>query len=421
MKQDFHQNRPESDAPPEVWERMILLVDMNAFFASVEQKDHPEWRGRPVCITNGNQGTTIITASYEARAYGIKTGMRLPEAKQLCPELIRIPSHPERYAAASTAIMSTLEKITPDIEVFSVDEAFLDATGVQKLWGSPLRIAEMTKQAVFDASGLLCSVGVSGDKTTAKFAAKQDKPNGLTIIPPWEAEARLADAPVTALCGINKGIGGFLAQYGVERCGQMKEIPMSVLSKRFGNLGKRLWLMAQGKDPEPLCNDIAPPKSIGHGKVIPPNTKDKQVILIYLHHMAEKVGARLRKHQMISDHFYIGIKTDLGWLSEKPRVAPTSDGKQIYQLAQEVLGRQWDGEGIHQVQVTALNPTELRHQQLDLFAESTEERSVVNEVMDKINERYGEFTVAPGSILDRSSMPNVISPAWKPTGHRRTI
>jgi DNA polymerase-4 len=421
MKQDSLQLPPESLTPSEFWERMVLLVDMNAFFASVEQMDNPEWKGRPVCITNGNQGTTIITASYEARAYGVKTGMRIPEAKQLCPDLIRIPSHPERYAEISTAIMKALEDITPDIEVFSVDEAFLDLTGVQKLWGSPQRMAEMTKRAVFNASGLLCSVGVSGDKTTAKFAAKLQKPDGLTIIPPWEAEERLSTEPVTALCGINKGIGGFLAQYSVERCGDMKNIPISVLSKRFGNLGKRLWLMAQGKDPEPVSSYVAPPKSIGHGKVIPPNTRDKQIILTYLYHMAEKVGARLRRYQMVADQFYIGIKGDLGWLSEKTRISPTSDGKRIYEITQQVFQSQWNGEGIHQVQVTALNPRELKHQQLDLFSEPVEERNAVNEVTDKINQRYGEFTIAPVSIMDRSTMPNVISPAWRPAGHRKTI
>ena len=421
MKQDLPPNRPESAAPSKYWERMILLVDMNAFFASVEQRDHPEWKGRPICITNGSQGTTIITASYEARAYGIKTGMRLPEARQLCPDLIRVPSHPEQYAAVSTAIMKALEDVTPDIEVFSVDEAFLDATGVQKLWGTPLEIAERTKQAVYEASGLLCSVGVSGDKTTAKYAAKLNKPNGLTIIPPWEAEQRLRYVPVTELCGINKGIGGFLEQYGVMYCGEMRNIPMSVLSRRFGNVGKRIWLMAQGRDPDPVSDHVAPPKSIGHGKVIPPNTTEERTILTYLHHMSEKVGARLRKHQMVASHFYVGVKSDLGWLNQKPRIHPTADGKKIYQLSKQTLDTVWQGEGVHQVQITALDPTPLQQQQLDLFAPATESRSVVNEVADKINQRYGEFTIAPGSILDRSTMPNVISPAWKPTGHRRTI
>ncbi len=239
-----------SDYCPVVWPRAIVLVDMNAFFASIEQRDRPEWRGRPVAITNGHQGTCIITCSYEARAYGIKTGMRLREARRLCPELIQCPAHPERYAATSAAIMAVLQDVTPDIEVFSVDEAFLDVTHCQRLLGTPLRMARLAKRKVFEVSGVLCSVGVSGDKTTAKFAAKLDKPDGLTVIPPWEAAARLRDVPVTELCGIAGGIGGFLAEHGVRTCGDMKRLPISVLARRFGNPGRRIWYMCQGADPE---------------------------------------------------------------------------------------------------------------------------------------------------------------------------
>ncbi len=418
---NFHQGHSDKPTTTQFWDRVILLVDMDAFFAAVEQRDHPKWRKKPICITNGSQGSTIITASYEARSCGVKTGMRLREAKRYCPELIRIPSHPERYVEVSMAIMEALHNITPDIEVFSVDEAFLDASGVQQLWGTPYQIARMTKKTVLDASGLYCSVGVSGDKTTAKFAAKQSKPDGLTVIPPWEAEKRLKDAPVTALCGINKGIGGFLAQYGVRRCGDMKNIPMSVLSRRFGNLGKRIWLMAQGRDPEPLIRHIAAPKSIGHGKVIPPNTTDRDTVLTYLRHMSEKVGSRLRKHRMVAGHYFVGLKTNIGWLSEKTRISPTADGRLIYQLSCNTLGHIWHGEGVHQVQITALDPMELRYRQLDLFAQPVERENPANEVTDQINQRFGEFTIAPATLLKRSSMPNVISPAWKPSGHRKTI
>ena len=131
---------------PVIWPCAIMLVDMNAFFASIEQHDHPEWRGRPVAITNGRQGSCIITCSYEARAYGIRTGMRLKKARRLCPELIQCPARPDRYAATSVAIMRALQDITPDIEVFSVDEAFLDVTHCQRLLGTPPRMARMAKQ-----------------------------------------------------------------------------------------------------------------------------------------------------------------------------------------------------------------------------------------------------------------------------------
>ena len=279
-----------------LWERAIILVDMNAFFASIEQLDFPELQGQPIGITNGWDGTTIITSSYEARAYGIRTGMRVKEARLLCRDFIQRPSRPKRYTKISSCIMKSLNAFTPDIEIFSVDEAFLDVTRCQKLLGSPPYIAELVRQKVIEVSdGLLCSVGVSGDKTTAKYAAKLKKPNGLTVIPPWESEETLRNVPVTKLCGIAKGIGSFLGQRGVYVCGDMKNLPIGVLAKRFGNLGRRIWFMAQGLDPEKVNINIQPPKSIGHGKVLPPNTKDINTIQIFLLHMSEKVAGRLRR------------------------------------------------------------------------------------------------------------------------------
>ena len=403
------------------WARAIILVDMNAFFASIEQLDRPEWRARPVAITNGLTGTCIITCSYEARAYGIKTGMRLKEARKLCPELIQSPARPQRYAEVSTRIMSALEDITPDIEVFSVDEAFLDVTRCQRLLGPPDRIARMAKNVVFRASGVLCSVGVSGDKTTAKYAAKLNKPDGLTVIPPWEAKERLHDVPVTELCGINKGIGGFLAARGVYTCGDMAQLPIGVLAKRFGNPGRRIWYMAQGADPEPLQLKVPPPRTIGHGKVMPPNTRNSEVIRIYLLHMAEKVAARLRRHELAAQVFAIGLRARLGWIGTKARsMYPTNDGRIITALCREFMAQHWHGEGVHQVQITALDPRPV-HGQLELFVENIQKRDETNAVADAVNHRYGEFTLAPARLLNRSDMPNVIAPAWKPYGHRQTI
>lgn len=407
--------------PSLFWERAIILVDMDAFFASIEQLDFPELRGRPVGVTNGVQGTCIITSSYEARRLGIKTGMRMREALTLCPDLVQRPSRPERYAEMSIRIMEGLQDITPDIEIFSVDEAFLDVTHVQKLHGPPHEIAEMARAKVQEVGGVSCSIGVSGDKTTAKYAAKLGKPSGMTVIPPWEAEERLRNVPVTALCGINKGIGAFLAARGVYTCGDMARLPISELGKRFGNPGRRIWYMCQGQDPEKVVTTVAPPKSIGHGKVIPPATRSRQVLLTFLLHMSEKVAARLRRHAMVARSFSIGLLAD-DWLGLKMQTpVPVDDGLIIYELCKEALDYCWQGEGIHQVHVGALDP-QLKHGQLELFAEANlPDRSIANQVRDLINQRYGEFAVAPARLLNRSSMPNVISPSWKPFGHRETI
>jgi DNA polymerase-4 len=403
------------------WPRAIILMDMDAFFASVEQYEHPELRGRPVAITNGMQGTCIITCSYEARAYGIKTGMRIKEARQRYPDLIQRPANPERYAAVSSNIMNGLLDISPDVEVFSVDEAFLDVTRCQKLLGPPPRIARLVKQKVFEVSGLSCSVGVSGDKTTAKFAAKQHKPNGLVSIPPWEAQQRLAKVPVTELCGIADGIGRFLAERGVWTCGDMARLPIGELARRFGNPGRRIWYMCQGEDPAKVETQVPAPKSIGHGKVVPPDTRSRRVLLIYLQHMSEKVATRLRRHDMQAQKFFIGLLARNGWVGGKlQNIMPTNDGLLIFRLAKQVLRHDWQGEGIHQVQITALDPRPAAIQ-LELFAEPLPDHSGSNRVMDAINQRYGEFALTPARLLNRSSMPNVIAPAWKPFGHRKTV
>jgi DNA polymerase-4 len=404
------------------WPRAIILMDMNAFFASVEQLDHPEWRGRALAVTNGKQGTCIITSSYEARSYGIKTGMRLNEAKRLCRHLIQVPARPERYVKISSAIMDALTALTPDIEIFSIDEAFLDVTNCQLLHGSPEKMGLMAKKIVFNASGLLCSVGVSGDKTTAKYAAKLQKPNGFVVIPPWESKEKLRDVNVTELSGIKSGIGGFLKKHGAVTCGEVEKIPISILAKRFGNIGRRIWYMCQGADPDPVHTVVANPKSMGHGKVMPPNTTSQTIVETFLMHMCEKLGSRLRHHQFKAQHFFAGLLShDMGWFGTKGRsIQPTSDSNEIYKLASFLIYQNWNGEPVSQIQVTALDPSGIGFQ-MDLLTDADPKRETLYSTLDEINDRYGEFTIAPAQMLHRSKMPNVISPAWKPYGHRQTI
>ncbi len=403
------------------WERAVVFVDMDAFFASIEQMDYPELRHKAIGITNGKTGTCFITCSYEARKYGIRTGMRIRQARQLCPEVIQIPARPNRYAEVSTNIMSALQMVTPDVEVFSVDEAFLDVTRCQKIYNSPIDAGRLAKKVVYDASGVTCSVGVSGDKTTAKHAAKKDKPDGLFAVSPWEARDYLSDVPVTELSGIARGIGKFLNDRGVYVCGEMQHLPIGELAGRFGNLGRRIWYMAQGLDPDPVRQSVAAPKSIGHGKVMPPNTKSLTTITMYFHHMAEKVAARLRKHEFEARNYFIGVLTDQGWLVKKMQSRmPTNDSREIKKLVNIFLRHVWNKQGCFQVQITALDPKNQRHQ-LSFFQERDFRREQLNLVMDKINQRYGEFALAPANLLNRSEMPNVIAPSWKPFGHRKTV
>ena len=180
--------------------------------------------------------------------------------------------------------------------------------------------------------------------------------------------------------------------------------------------------MCQGTDPSPVTSHVAEAKTMGHGKVMPPRTTDEKVILTYFMHMSEKLAARLRRNDRQAQRFFIGLRhRQLGWISDKLRTAyPTDDGRTIYQLCKQLLITQWHGEPIDQVQVTALDLKPI-NQQLDFFIKHELEREKLNNAVDNINDRYGEFTLSPARLLLRSKMPNVIAPAWKPDGHRQSI
>jgi len=405
------------------WPRAVIHIDMNAFFASVESRDFPELRGRPVGVTNGAVGTTLITCSYEARAHGVKTGMRIYDARRLCPGLIQRPARPKVYAAVSTRIMHALTAISPDVEVFSVDEAFLDVTHCQRLHGSPERMAHRVRELIYKVSdGLPCSIGVAGTKAVAKVASDMRKPNGITVIPPWEAAERLRDVPMEKVCGLGPHIAEFLRRFGARTCGDVARLPLALLARRYGVVGKYLWLVCQGRDTEPVIHEVAPPKSVGHGKVLPPRTASARVIGIYLRHMCEKVAARLRRYDMQAGRLYVGLRyQEAGGVGELYRLAyGTPDGRQFFELARALLAEHWRGEVVTHVQVTA---THLKSAggQLELFAPDAPRARRRFGAVDRINLKYGEFTVAPATLLERSDMPNVIAPAWRPDGHRQHI
>ena len=402
------------------WSKIIALVDMNAFFASVEQLDHPQWRAKPLAITNGKIGTCIITSSYEARAFGVKTGMHIHQARRLCPGLIHAVSRPQRYAEVSANIMQALTEFTPEIEIFSVDEAFLDLGQNARRRKGIRTMAEQIKHRVYRTSGVHSSIGISGDKTTAKYAAKLHKPDGLTIIPPWQAAQSLAPVKLTELCGVNNGIAVMLDQYGVQTCSDLQKLPISVLGKRFGNPGRRIWLMAQGQDPEPVKTRLPLMQSLGHGKVLPPNTQDINIILIYLRHMAHKLGERLRRNKLVAQQYLFGLRLYRGWLKTTARsTLPCDDDQVIYRLGQHWINHHWQGQGIWQIRIIALDPGQAL--QDDMFHRKSAKRQLAHTVMDSINNRYGNLTLASARLLERSSMPDVIAPSWKPTGHRKTV
>ena len=403
------------------WKRIIAHVDFDAFFASIEQRDDETLRGQPIGIVNGTTGTTLITTSYEARRYGIVTGMHIKEAVKRCPTFQAIASRPHHYAEISSTIMAALHSITPDIEIFSVDEAFLDITHCKALHKTPKLLAEKIHALIHKTVNLTCSIGISGDKTTAKFAAKRNKPNGTCIIPPWQAEEALANEPVTALCGINKGTARFLAKHGIATCGQMKTLPISVLSGRFGNIGKRLWYMAQGNDPEPVLTDRADPKSMGCGKVIPPNTSDAAIVESYLYGLCDKLAFRLRQNKRAAKQISVGFKLQYYWLQEKMTLpVATQDDSVLFILAKALLS-EWQGQGVYQINLTATEVCDNQFAQTDLFAAPNEKRQKVLQLRDEINARFGQGILKTATGVMSPVTTDVIAPSWQPNGARHSV
>lgn len=180
--------------------------------------------------------------------------------------------------------------------------------------------------------------------------------------------------------------------------------------------------MCQGADPDPVHTVVAHPKSIGHGKVMPPNTTNSTIISTFLMHMCEKLGARLRENQFRAQHFFAGLLNyDLGWLGSKGKcIQATNDSHEIFRLAEFLIHQKWDGQPVSQIQVTAIDPS-ASGMQYDFFSQNNSQRESLYYEIDAINDKYGEFTIAPVTLLNRSKMPNVIAPAWKPSGHRQTI
>ena len=203
-------------------------------------------------------------------------------------------------------------------------------------------------------------------------------------------------------------------------CADLQRLPISVLGKRFGNPGRRIWLMAQGLDPEPVRPTLPAANSLGHGKVLPPDTRDLDTILTYLMHMAHKLGARLRDNGLVAQQYGFALRLYRGWLQSTERaLLPADDEMVIFRLGERWLRQSWRNQGVWQLRIVALDPR--RPCQDDLFHRKHPRRARAHRAMDQVNRRFGGLTLSSARLLARSSMPDVISPAWKPEGHRRTV
>lgn len=404
--------------------KTIMHIDMNAFFAAVEQQSNPVLRGRPIAVTGNEQRSIVLTASYPARTCGVKTGMTRGEALARCPQLTLVPANNRLYTHVSTQIMLLLQDYTPILEVFSIDEAFLDLSGSLRLFGGAERIAYLIKSRIKARFGLTCSIGIAPNKLLAKLASEQHKPDGLTVFRPEEVPALLEKMPIQELCGIGRRLGRQLQGLGIFTCGQLGRYPLVALRKKYGVVGDRLHAMARGLDPSPVIGEEAsvPIKSVGHSRTLREDINDRQAICAFLLQLAEMVGRRARRHQVSGRVITLTLRyADFSTLNRQQVQADYLEGsEEIYRASVRIL----DSLTLEQpVRLLGIRLSSLRFKtgQLPLFAEARRQY-LLTEARDRINDRFGEFTVMSASLLEQPGKGSqVISPAWRPQGVRNVV
>jgi DNA polymerase-4 len=380
--------------------RTILHVDLDAFFAAVEQRDHPELRGRPVVVGGGgpNQRGVVSAASYEARRFGIRSAMPLRTAGRLCPDAVFLPVDGRKYQAVSREVMLILRRFTPQVEPISIDEAFLDVTGSRALFGTGEEIAALIKAAIRSETGLTASVGVATTKLVAKVASDLRKPDGLVVVPPGDEADFLAPLPISRLWGVGPKTATALEDFGVRTIGDLARVDPELLVRRFGRHGASLVGRARGEDPDPVSGG-EPAKSIGHEHTFDVDTSDPEVIERTILAMAEGVAGRLRATGATASTVTVKIRdSSFATITRQTTLRPPTDlAEPIWHAALGLARREIRGKRIRLVGVTASGlhaPA-----QLGLFGEDDPRGHRLAEAADAIRRRWGERAVTRARLI----------------------
>jgi DNA polymerase-4 len=386
-------------------QRVIAHIDMDAFYAAVEVLDNPDIRGRPVIVGGSSRRGVVSAASYEAREFGVHSAMPLFQARRLCPHGIFLPIRMKRYHDVSRIVMKCLYDFSPLVEQVSVDEAYIDLTGTEKLFGDPWKAARLIKEKIRERTSLTCSIGVSTSKLLSKIASDMNKPDGITIIPPDEVRRFLADLPIGRVPGIGTRSEEDLAKIGIKKLGDVMKVSPEFLSERLGKFGERLRAIAEGKADSPVV-PYSQPKSVSHEQTLEENTNDTEELRRYLRRQAGGVGQRLRRYGLQGKTVVLKIKfADFKQITRSSTLdRPTQVGKTIYTEAVKLLGAQSLKRKIRLigVGVTSLEPAGERGQ-LDLFTAREQDEDKwerAERAIDEITERFGKGKVEPGTVLE---------------------
>jgi len=384
---------------------VILHVDLDAFFAAVEQRDRPELRGKPVIVGGGGARDrgVVSAASYEARVFGVHSAMPLRTASALCPQAVFLPVDGRKYARESRRVMEILRRFTPKVEPISIDEAFLDVAGSEALFGDPPEIARRIKAAIREELGLTASVGVAATRLVAKIASELRKPDGLVVVAAGEEAAFLAPLPIERLWGVGEKTRRALADYGVRTIGDLAAVPVDLLARRFGKFGPVLHERARGIDPTPVGLE-ADAKSMSHEHTFTVDTADREEIERTLLSLAEGVAGRLREAGVRAGGVSLKLRdSDFVTITRQRTLRePTDLAEDLYRAALElarpelraVAGR---GLKVRLLGVAAFHLTSA--EQIGLFEGGRLRRERAAEAVDAVRRKFGRKAIARARLL----------------------
>jgi len=378
---------------------------MDAFYASIEQRDNPEFRGKPVVVgadPKGGRGRGVVSAaSYEAREYGIHSAQPISQAFRLCPHAIFLPVRVKRYRSVSLRIMKIFREYTPIVEPVSLDEAFLDMTGTTRLYGSPERVGKKIKQRIYQQEGLTASVGIGPNKLTAKIASEIGKPNGFMVIEENKIRQILDPLPVKRLWGIGPKTEEKLISMGIYTIGGLATLSKETLKGIFGNMGVELWNMANGIDDTPVI-PLRECKSVSNEVTFGSDQTETAVLHSTILSLSEKVGYRLRKKKMHGRTVVLKVRlSDFSTLIRHSSLArPTFLSEKIYEEALSIFHRlDLKNQAVRLIGVGITNLESIDFQQMELFDGEDERRIKLSVVIDMLRDKFGERIISRGNRL----------------------
>ena len=385
--------------------RTILHVDLDAFFAAIEQRDRPELRGKPVAVGMGgtNDRGVVSAASYEARVFGVHSAMPIVTARRLCPQCVFVPVDGAKYQRVSREVMAILRRYTPLVQPISIDEAFLDVTASRALFGDGEAIARRIKVAIRAELELTASVGVAATKLVAKIGSDLRKPDGLVVVAPGTEAAFLAPLPISRLWGVGPSTATALRDFGVVTIGDLALLDRGALVRRFGTHGASLVDRAHGRDADPV-DDPEGAKSVGHEHTFDEDTADPEVLERTLLAMAEGVSGRLRHAGLKAGTVTVKVR-DSGFNTvtrQRGLPEPTDLTDPIWRVALDLARPEMRGKRIRLLGVTA-SGFGVR-EQLGLFEAGDERQRRVVEAADEVRERFGTRAITRARLL-RTGIP----------------